>query len=269
MENVIDFSVADGGSILKVATGEAVHLSGDEMKANYYLWQFNPATLEKRLLARHSDTAASEAEDSGYWLHAPLPGRQSKQFFLLSPTGQAQIVLRLRRETEGYFYDFLAPEDEARLLLATELYKTHADYRWQPEVVWLTDSSFLTLVFKSHADPLFPQSRGVFAIAQVDLNAGAAVFLYGNDAIQAFPQFSLNAAGTVLYFLQKRGDITQLCRMDLLQNRVTEVYTVAGDIAQIRISDDDRRVIFTQITQTDIDIVRLDMIAGQLQLAAN
>ncbi len=199
---------------------------------------------------------------------ADLPNTTTGTVRSRSPKGRQEVLLR-RERADGYwvFRYYLAREPAAppQRFFTTESWVPVKDSEWWPSVLWLDDDVLLTLAFNSSLADKFPQSRGVFSIVRLDLSARTGEILYSAEDIRPYPKFALSPSGRNLYFQKQSGGETELWRLNLLNRSAEMLYGVEGDLGEVRISRDERSLVFTQQTDDNFDIIRLDIDSGRLQ----
>jgi hypothetical protein len=128
-------------------------------------------------------------------------------------------------------------------------------------VVWLDESSFITVRFQSIPDERFPQSEGLFSIVRVDLNEPSETHLFSDFALKPFPKIALHPSASTLYFhkVGKAYETTELWRLNLVTKLAEMIYSVEGDLGDVRFASDGSSLVFTQLIDHNFDIIRVDL----------
>ncbi|MFQ5770627.1 MAG: hypothetical protein ACE5HX_08830 [bacterium] len=185
------------------------------------------------------------------------------QFLKKSPQNTTQILIQ--RETQGKFlyFNFYLIDNFARKkkIFMTESWQSYSDMNWWPSLIWLNETKFITIGFYSDIEQSLPQSEGLFSIVQIDLNDFSKEILYTDLEIKPFPKFVLNPSLTDLYFQKagKQSDSTELWKLDLAEKNAEMIYSVQGDLGEIRFSSDGSSFVFTQLLANNFDIIRIDL----------
>jgi len=257
MTNVVDFKIAQEQQLFDVLTAEPLTMTDDSDMLRCRVVKLNPVTLEQSLVAteiRSLDTQLDDMLNPG-----TSSDMYSGQHSYDSPFSDQSIDIVLHEGTGLYYYDFICSDAPGQVLLTSQVFPTCADYRWQPPLVWLDASTFITMVFNDNNNLYYSHHDGMFAIVKVDINKNNTDYLFVAREIKAFPEFCLNSSRSVLYFLKQQNATTELCRLDIQQKTMLPLYSTSGDMAQVRFSDNGKNIIFSNIIDSDIDVVRLDL----------
>ncbi|RMF57872.1 MAG: hypothetical protein D6743_18395 [Calditrichaeota bacterium] len=195
-----------------------------------------------------------------------LPDFASGLLLSESPEGKHRVTFRRRTQDGLVYFDLTTPDDTGsqQSIFETESWNTYSHIAWVPTVLWLDEESFLTLGFVSDFDPTFPQSRGEFSIVKVDLATREMTILYHDRNLNPFPRFVLDAKEPALLFQRTTPDRdqTELCRLNLNDNRVDLIYRVPGELGQVRFSRTGDSVVLSQRLGENFDIIRLVLDRG-------
>ncbi len=194
------------------------------------------------------------------------------QFIMNSPLNTSHILLR-REQSEDYEYfnfSLLEINGKQNNIFKTESWKSYSEVIWHPTMVWLSETKLITITFNSIFDKNCPQSAGMFSIVSIDLIDKSTEILHSDSTIKPFPKFVLNPSLTELYF-QGRGKenkLTELWKLNLRGKSVERIFSVEGDIGDVRFSPDGSSIVLTQLMGNNFDIIRIDLFRNQIQQLA-
>ncbi|MFQ5603161.1 MAG: hypothetical protein ACE5HS_07825 [bacterium] len=263
---VIDYNVRpDDQSVLLLKSPTAVQFtSNDDLASSIFDWEIWNLSLlngEKVLLESSSGLPLSE----GYRIlgRSEIPAGQLPEFRTTSPKNTFQMVLR-RTQSDGSLrvtFTLIQSNGMEQEIFRTECWKSYSDLEWQPSVIWLDESHFITLGFVSNVQARFPQSEGLFSIVRIDLQNASQEILYSDAEIRPFPKFVLNPTATELYFQKANAEkgTAELWKLNLLLKGAELVYWVNGDLGEPRFSNDGRSFVFTRLMNNNFDILRADL----------
>ncbi|MFQ5652703.1 MAG: hypothetical protein ACE5IY_22445 [bacterium] len=268
---VIDYTVLPGGRELRYLvigsfTGEDA-LDDDFYRqiTDWQLWHLDLPSQKKQLVERSGGRPLLD----GYGLLgvSGLPDFDSDTMESDSPHRTHR--LGLSRKTVGGidFIEFRLLEDDGeKLIWSTEGYKTHTHVNWLPPVVWLSETTFLTLGFDSFSSRAFPQTEGVFSIVRINLTNETKTVLYRSERLKPFPRFSLDLTSSTLYFQQTgRDDSSELWRLNFKSGNSDILYRTRAALGEARATFDGASVVLTRLQNNDFDIVRLDLEKNKTQ----
>ncbi len=263
---VLDYNVlADEHGVLILMAIPALQASteGDdsyEEIKDWELWHLDLESEEKQLLESSNSLPLSE----GYKILgiADLPPTAADKIVSSSPDKTHTILVQRQPSGPTQYFSFFRVDGSGKQveIFRTESWQSYHDAEWWPDIVWLNDSSLLTIRFQSLFDESFPQSEGLFSIVEIDLISGAARDLYSDFSIKPFPRMALNPDGSALFFQKFGNDSTsELWKLNLADDTTEMVYSVSGELGDSRFSADGNSLVFTEVTNEHFDIIRLDL----------
>ncbi len=273
-EGVLDYNVLSnerGVLVLKVIpTAPNANIEIYEDIRDWELWYLDLENEVNVLLESSKGLPLSE----GYKILglADLPNHRMAQFTSHSPRRTTWLRVQREEKDEMYFFKFYVEKGAGRnAIFTTEAWQSYSHNGWWPAVVWIDESSFITVRFQSIPDERFPQSEGLFSIVRVDLNEPSETHLFSDFALKPFPKIALNPAANALYFqlyfhkFGKGYETTELWRLNLETKHAEMIYSVEGDLGEVRFASDGSSLVFTQLIEHNFDIIRVDLQQHNLQ----
>jgi hypothetical protein len=263
-QGVLDYNVLSdefGVLVLKaITTAENWDIDAYEDIREWELWYLDLENRVNVLLESSKGLPLSE----GYKILglADLPNHQLAQFSTQSPRRTTRLLVQREEKEEKYFYKFYVEKGVGRkVIFTTEAWQSYSHNEWWPAVVWLDESSFITVRFQSIPDERFPQSEGLFSIVRVDLNEPSETHLFSDFALKPFPKIALHPSASTLYFhkVGKAYETTELWRLNLVTKLAEMIYSVEGDLGDVRFASDGSSLVFTQLIDHNFDIIRVDL----------
>lgn len=229
-------------------------------KLNISSGEFTPVALS------HSDDLEVAYKLLGY---SGLPDWEEESFISQSPDGHTEMLVR--RELDGVapmvrFYKNGAAES----LLETNAFLTYGHFNWLPPITWEHNTVFLSLIFEGNQSPNNPQPGCRFSIVRVDALDGRCEVIYANPNINPFPAFTINRMRQELFFRKTKENCSILCRLDLQNGSVDNIFETTGELGHVESSLDGSHLLITRIEQDNSDIFRIDLGLSHAQpMAAN
>lgn len=262
---VLDYNVLSddrGVLVLKALTAE--RSAADEMRKplqGWELWYLNTQDEEMVLIEASTELPLA----IGYRMlgMAIMRAPTGDAWRVVSPRQENALMIRRVREPAGFrliFYH-VVDESELREVFSTPCWYPHTDHEWFPGVTWLSEHAFVTLAFTQSDVSRLPGLDGRFAIVKIDLKTNQRHILYESEAIRARENLVLDPGGEVLYF-QKQGethDTTEIWRLHVRTGVAEMVYQVFGTVGSITFTPDGRSLVFTQLHEDNLDVIRVDL----------
>ena len=269
---VLDYNVLENESgvlVLKAVedpeTATAESSTPYEQQQAWELWYINFENDEEVLLEASMGLPLSE----GYRMLGltDLPDSNLGQIRSLSPHKTNQLLVKRDRVDDYWVFRYYRVTDDSEPdeVFRSESWVPLTDQEWWPTIRWLNESTFVTVSFNSALDEKFPQSQGLFSIVSVDLEHGTGEVLYSDFDIHPFPKVVLSPSGQNLYFQKSRNGFSEIWRLNLVSRSAEILYRVEGELGEVRISPDETSLVFTQHTEDNFDIIRLDVDSGHLR----
>ena len=272
---VIDYQVSeDGRKVLLLRSGGDHQIeefpdckTNDEVK-DWHVFELDLQTGEKQHVAASKSRSLSE----GYKLLGIKTVLDvSEQYFSKSTQGLNQILVkRWFNENHGFIsFQYFKNERSSKIVFKTEAWKPYAHLNWLPTITWLDETSFITLGFQGTFDKKLPQSAGSFSIVKVDIKDGIEL-LYKDSRIHPFPKMAMAPNGIELFFRKlENGDTTQLWRLNIITKETDLIYSVRGDLGKPRFSKNGSSLLFTELSNNNSEIIRLDLERDNIERIAS
>ena len=170
------------------------------------------------------------------------------------------MVERRFNENHGFIsFQYFKNDGFQKTVFKTEAWKPYAHLNWLPTITWLDETSFITLGFQSTFDKKLPQSEGAFSIVKVGTEGGIEL-LHKDPQIHPFPKMVMAPNGIELYFRKlENRNTTQLWRLNIITKETDLIYSVNGDLGEPRFSKNSSSMLFTQLSNNNSDVIRLDL----------
>jgi len=273
---VIDYQVSEDGQkvlLLRSCSDRQIEELQDcdtnsEVK-DWEVFELNLQTGEKQQIAAANGRSLSE----GYKLLGMKTVIDvSEQYFSKSTQGLNQILVkRWFNENYGFIsFQYFKNEGSSKTVFKTEAWKPYAHLNWLPTITWLDETSFVTLGFQGAFDKKLPQSHGFFSIVKIDIRDEGIELLHKDSRIHPFPKMVMAPNGIELFFRKlENRDTTQLWRLNIITKETDLIYSVRGDLGKPRFSKNGSSLVFTELSNNNSEIIRLDLERDNIERIAS
>jgi len=273
---VIDYRVQDNRhDVLILRTDPDRDFEGSDMefyssRCDWEIWQLDLRTEKQRLVedANNQPIALGYARLGVTGLPDFERGRSVKR----APDGKRKIIVQREKKQGRYFFTFYQQETESRHEIhSTEAWQSYRDTEWFPPIVWLDNSTFLTVAFRSNFHPKFPQSEGFFSIVNFNLNNANSEVVYEAESLEPFTNLCYNPNTADIFFQRMNANTkkTELCQLNSNGKAVEIVYESDGQLGKLKFDYPGTEMVLTEFQHSGSDIMRLTLRGQQIQRLVN
>jgi len=272
---VIDYSVQNNGfDVLILRTNPTTRFDGSGHEFYTFACDWEIRRLNLKTGAEERVASAKGRPLAHGYAHLGVdgfPDSETGRYVTKTPDGMREILVQREKEQRKYHFKFYRVSgQEHREIFTTEAWQSYRDVEWFPPVVWLDNSSFLTLGFHSDSGQKFPQSEGLFSIVKFNLNKNEATVIYKNSSLDPFSKLAYNSQTGEIFFQKFNANTqkTELCRLNPDARDVEIVYESKTDLGEVRFDPSGTEAVFTQFHYNTTDIMRIMLDRNRIERLA-